>query len=96
MPSEDSLDPCCVLDRRLIEVSELFMDGPTLPADEHNPAMPCAEALREDGAIQLPTKYCAYKNCAWHGNADSALMQHSADVHTDVLETAIYLFYVRL
>ena len=82
---EESPDPRCRTQDALQRVAAMIRDDPTLPAVVETPLVPYADALREDCAVELPRKHCAFRGCAFCGQTQEALDQHLADAHADVL-----------
>ena len=53
---------------------------------------PYGLALREDAAVVLPKKHCAFKGCSWSGSRGGDLAEHLAVKHSKLLdEVAILL-----
>ena len=59
---------------------------PTVPADPLDPGKPWAAAFREDAAVELPKKHCAFKGCLWKGSLDETLLRHLAAVHGEAVD----------
>ena len=55
--------------RELQEALELVANdiraAPTVPGDPNDAEEPDPDALREDAAVELPRKHCAFKGCLW-------------------------------
>ena len=85
LPPEESPDPRCRTQDALQRVAAMIRDDPTLPAGVETPLVPYADALREDCAVELPRKHCAFRGCAFCGQTQEDLDQHLADAHADVL-----------
>ena len=85
LPQSQSPDPRVRLEDALRRLSEELRRHPTIPADPENPMEPLDAALREDAAIQLPFKHCAFKGCAWEGETDEALHAHLCHNHLQSL-----------
>ena len=62
---EHSPDPRRKLEAALEMAAEQLRPSPTVPCELLNPAQPWADALREDMAVQLPRKHCAFAGCTW-------------------------------
>ena len=73
------------MDAQLALASQLRTD-PTVPADPSNLERPAALALRNDCAVQLPPKHCAFRHCGWWGDTDTALLAHLRLDHSEALE----------
>eukprot|EP00974_Lingulodinium_polyedra_P040137 3852849-Lingulodinium_polyedra.AAC.1 len=41
--------------------------------------------MREDTAVELPAKHCAFKGCRWSGNDEAGLQGHLRAAHRDAL-----------
>lgn len=85
MKPELSPDPRCQLELALAELATLIKQEPTIPADPSCPDLPLAEALREDVAMQLPAKHCAFQGCQYHCNSDRELVRHLQHSHSPAL-----------
>ena len=86
MPAEESPDTRCKLELALAALAKLLRADPTLPADLSAPSQACAAALREDAAVQLPAKHCAFRDCSWQGSTDLELLKHLAQKHAAALD----------
>ena len=71
MSSEESPDPRCALEAAIDALAAQLREDPTLPADANNGGVPSCAALREDAAVQLPAKHCAFAGCTWQGSTDT-------------------------
>ena len=85
LPPEESPDPRCRTQDALQRVAAMIRDDPTVPAVVEAPLVPDADALREDCAVELPRKHCAFRGCAFRGQTQEDLDRHLADAHADVL-----------
>ena len=74
------------------KLAEQLRLEPTLPADSSDTCMPCAAALLEDCAIQLPAKHCAFRGCDWHGDSNSMLIGHLLENHRSELQACTDLY----
>ena len=61
IPSASSPHPRALIELELETLSSCLRAEPTLPAGPDNLHAPWAAALREDTAVQLPKKHCAFK-----------------------------------
>ena len=46
---------------------------------------PWEAALREDTAVELPAKHCAFKGCGWTGEDEAELHHHLRTSHRPAL-----------
>ena len=60
----------------LCMVSAELRDDPTLPCDPEDESQPDPSALKEDVAVELPAKHCAFIGCAANFSSDAELMEH--------------------
>ena len=82
-----SPDARCKLDAETDKLANELRDHPTLPADPQDANKPSATALREDAAVELPAKHCAFRGCLWTGRYQSELDRHLMQQHPTLLET---------
>ena len=59
-----------LLEMALDELALKLRADPTLPADPMNITEASSEALRDDIAVWLPPKHCAFNGCAWEGDEE--------------------------
>ena len=57
-------------------VAANIREDPTLPGSTDNPQVASAEALREDAAVFLPRKHCAFIGCTDTFSSDAGLIEH--------------------
>ena len=81
MSSEESPDPRCALESAIDALAAQLRADPTLPADANNGGVPSRAALREDAAVQLPAKHCAFAGCTWQGSTDTEVLAHVCKTH---------------
>ena len=77
------------MERALHTLAECIRRHPTLPADPVYPSEPLSEALREDAAVRLPAKHCAFKGCRWEGTTDDGLSCHLHSAHGNTLAKVV-------
>ena len=70
----------------------LLRDNPTIPCDPEDPNNAWPLALRDDIAVQLPAKHCAFRGCNWEGKDHEELVMHLCKMHAAVL-SPIARFY---
>ena len=80
LPSGDDNhgDPRDSLQQALELVAENLREDPTLPCDPLDSQRGDPDALREDAAIELPPKHCAFVGCARSFASGAQLSQHLA------------------
>ena len=88
-----SPDPRSQLESEIQVLCDQMRDDPTLPADPEDATQPSRAALREDAAVELPPKHCAFKGCAWSGTTDAELVTHLSQKHVKALGPATALFH---
>ena len=86
MTPERSPDPRCNVELAVRALALQLRTDPTVPADPSNLERPAAVASRSDCAVQLPPKHCAFRNCGWWGDTDTALLAHLRLDHSEALE----------
>ena len=86
MSPESSPDPRCKVEVAVRALALQLRTDPTVPADPSNLENPAAVALRNDCAVQLPPKHCAFRKCGWWGDTDTALLAHLRLDHSEALE----------
>ena len=91
MPPTQSPDPRCRLEAALAKVATFIRREPTVPADPQHPENPWPDALREDAAIQLPPKHCAFQGCCFNCSNDTELFLHVEQCHHDILKLNLAL-----
>ena len=91
MSAIDSPDPRCKVEGAIAELAAQLREHATLPADPEDPTRPWHAALREDAAVQLPQKHCAFKKCTWEGTTDAELLRHVSDEHRASLKSVTAL-----
>ena len=57
-------------------VSSSMREHPTLPACRKDPQIADTHALREDVAVDLPKKHCAFRGCTAEAKSDAELIDH--------------------
>ena len=89
MDPSSSPDSRCVLETSIVKLAGCLRNEPTLPADGANPLEPSTEAMREDAAVQLPVKHCAFMGCQWEGQREVELSRHLQNCHSaDIAKVA--------
>jgi len=88
MSWEASPHPRAKIEAAIAALSKEIRDKPTIPADPANPLLPWEAALREDAAIQLPPKHCAFKGCVRQGSTDEELQHHVVIGHHSAVHAA--------
>ena len=68
-----------VFDNALKLVVEHIRENPTLPSGSKDATNADADALREDAAILLPRKHCAFIGCDYTCESDDELIRHLQD-----------------
>jgi hypothetical protein len=71
----------------------MLRSSPTVACDAGGTREPWSDALREDMAVQLPRKHCAFEGCSWNYDdtctpsmaAENALVDHLME-HDNELE----------
>ena len=91
MSPEQSPDPRCKVEVAVRALASQLRTDPTVPADPSNLERPAAVALRNDCAVQLPPKHCAFRHCGWWGDTDTALLAHLRLDHSEALEKVMSL-----
>ena len=89
LPVTTSPDPRCRVELALKELSDLIRKEPTVPADPLQPDKPWAHALREDMAVQLPVKHCAFRACQYACAGDQELANHLTTTHKEELAKVV-------
>ena len=85
LPTSASPDPRCELEGALHTLAAALRSEPTIPGDPADADRPWEAALREDTAVELPAKHCAFKGCSWSGTDEVGLQDHLRTVHRDAL-----------
>ena len=85
MDAAVSRHPRAALEEAVRQAAEHLRDKPTLPADPENLDAPWQLPLREDLAVHLPSKHCAFRGCGWTGLDEASLYAHLTERHEDVL-----------
>ena len=81
MTPDESPDPRSQIEGALASLAAKIRQEPTLPADPLKPQEPFAAALKEDCAVELPVKHCAFRHCMWSGGSSASLEAHVQSHH---------------
>eukprot|EP00973_Karenia_brevis_P042279 5851396-Karenia_brevis.AAC.1 len=68
-----SPDPRSAFEVCVAQLAKQLRADPTIPADHVDASKPDSTALREDTAVELPLKHCAFRGCAWEGETSAHL-----------------------
>jgi hypothetical protein len=83
MDASLSRHPRAALEAAVLQIADDIREKPTVPADPEDAEEPWRLALRDDLALHLPSKHCAFRGCDWTGNDDASLYAHVAEEHSE-------------
>ena len=84
----ESEHPSAKLYKALLDLIPHIRTHPTVPADPHYRNKPMLQVFNDKLAPRLPTKHCAFMECTWAGDGESARLTHLKESHIDLLESA--------
>ena len=100
LDESSSPDSRCRIEAETAKLALQLRDDPTVPADPRNPNLPLASAFRQDAAVQLPAKHCAFRGCLWTSSESwhvygqsNMLVSHLMERHRDSLDKVAELYH---
>jgi len=95
MDAAKSPDARSQLELAIENLAKQLREDPTIPADPNDANKPDELALREDVAVQLPLKHCAFRGCSWESDFAADLIPHLEEKHMSSLKVAADKYHPR-